>query len=176
MKATDLLMQEHKLILRSLDVLDAISSLVESQEPVDQHDIDSILEFLRWLDAHHQGKEEDVLFPVIVSAAAAENRAVKHMTVEHNQERGLLEEMEKDLRQARHTKFVEGAKRLSSTLRNHIYKEDRILFESADAVLSPQQDQAVFERLNQFEKPQDKQTLEDRLKDLRALEWKYLRK
>jgi len=177
MKATDFLIQEHKLILRALDVLDEISSLVEKKESVDQRDIDAVLEFLRWFaDAHHQAKEESVLFPVVIQAAAAHNRSVEHMTVEHNQERALVEGIEKDVRLVRHAQFVAGARRLTSTLRHHIYKEDRILFESVDAVLSPQQDDAVFERLVHFETALDKQVLEERLKDLRALEWKYLRK
>jgi hemerythrin-like domain-containing protein len=84
--------------------------------------------------------------------------------------------LEGDLRLAKLSEFVATANRLSSTLRNHIYKEDRILFETAAAVLSPHEDDAVLERLSGFETALDKQALEEKLKDFRSMEWKYLRK
>lgn len=137
MKTTNFLIQEHKLILRALDALDAMSASVEKNGTVESFDVGKILDFLRWFaDAHHQAKEETILFPALESAAASQHRSVEHMTLEHDQERALIEEMEKDLRLANLSEFVACANRLSSTLRNHIYKEDRILFETADAAES----------------------------------------
>jgi len=174
MKSTEFLIQEHKLILRALNVLDAMSASIETTRAVDQRDVSEILEFLRWFaDAHHQAKEETILFPALKSAAASQGRPVEHMTFEHDQERSLVEDMEKDLRLARPSEFVACANRLSSSLRNHIYKEDHILFETVDAVLSPQEDDAVFEQLSRFDTTLDKQVLEEKLKDLRSLEWTY---
>jgi hemerythrin-like domain-containing protein len=138
-------------------------------------DVEKILDFLRWFaDAHHQAKEETILFPALKSAAASQHRPVEHMTLEHDQERALMVEMEKDIRLANLSEFVACANRLSSTLRNHIYKEDRILFETADEILSTQEDDAAFERLSRFDTASDKQALEERLRDVRSLEWKYL--
>jgi hemerythrin-like domain-containing protein len=177
MKSTNALIQEHKVILRGLDILDAIAGSCESSGKVDEADVDHILEFLRWFaDAHHQAKEETILFPALKSAATAEGRQVEHLMLEHNQERGLIESLEKDVRLGRLQEFVTCANRLSSTLRNHIYKEDTILFEAADSLLTPQQDDMCFEQLNRFETALDKRALDDRLRELHALEWKYLRK
>ena len=177
MKSTDFLIQEHKIILRALNVLDAMSASIEKTETCELADVDKILDFLRWFaDAHHQAKEETILFPALKLAAASQGRPVDHMVLEHSQERSLVEEMEKDLRLANLTEFVTCANVLSSTLRNHIYKEDRILFETADAILSAPDDDAVCERLIRFETPIDKQLLEQKLAELRSLEWKYLRK
>lgn len=36
-----------------------------------------------------------MLFPALKSAAAAQNRAVDHITLEHDQERALIEEIER---------------------------------------------------------------------------------
>jgi hemerythrin-like domain-containing protein len=177
MKSTNFLIQEHKVILRALDVLDAMSASIERTETCELADVDKILEFLRWFaDAHHQAKEETILFPALKLAAASQGRPVEHMILEHSQERSLVEEMEKDLRLAKFTEFVTCANVLSSTLRNHIYKEDRILFETADAILSAQDDDAVCERLTRFDTQLEKQLLEQKLAELRSLEWKYLRK
>ena len=177
MKSTDLLIQEHKLILRGLDVLDAMAGLIEQSQIVDRTDIDKILHFMRWFaDAHHQAKEETILFPALKRVAASQDRPVDHLALEHGQERSLIEEMEKDLRLTEMPGFVACANRLSTTLRNHIYKEDQILFETAEAVLTSRDDDAIFERLNRFDTSLDKQLLEKSLEELRALEWKYLRK
>jgi len=176
MKSTMFLIQEHKLILRALDVLDAIALSIENRGTADESDLDKVLDFLRWFgDAHHQAKEETILFPALKSAAAQE-RTVEHMTLEHDRERALVEDLEKDLRLGRFSDFASSANRLTSALRNHIYKEDRILFESAASILTPQEDDAVFERLDRFDTPLDKQVLQEKLQDLRSLEWKYLRK
>jgi hemerythrin-like domain-containing protein len=170
-------MDEHKLILRALDVLDAICGSVEKSRKINEDDVGKILDFLRWFaDAHHQAKEETILFPALKRTAAAQERPVVHMMFEHSQERSLVEAMEKDLRLAQVSEFVSAANHLSSTLRNHIYKEDRLLFEAADAVLTPTEDEAVFEQLTRFDTPIDKELLAEKLKELRSLEWQYLRK
>ncbi len=177
MKATNYLIQEHKIILRSLGVLDAISALIEETGKAEERDVDKILDFLRWFaDAHHQAKEETILFPALKDAAVSQGRSVEHMTLEHDQERALIEDMEKDLRLTKLAEFVACATRLSSTLRNHIYKEDHILFETVDAVLSPGEDDALLERLSRFDTTLDKEVLEEKLEGLRSLEWKYLRR
>ena len=177
MQSTNFLIQEHKLILRALDVLDAISSSMERTGALELADVDKILDFLCWFaDAHHQAKEESILFPALKAAAASQGRSVDHMVLEHDQERSLVEELEKDLRLSRLSEFADCANLLCSTLRNHIYKEDRILFESVDAVLNPQEDRAVFEKLNRFDTTLDKQTLQAKTEELHLLEWKYLRK
>jgi len=177
MKSTDYLIQEHKIILRALDVLDAMSVLIESTRAIDQADVDRLLDFLRWFaDSHHQAKEEAILFPALKAISASESRPIEHMIFEHGQERAMVEDIETDLRLSQLSDFVVSARRLSSTLRNHIYKEDHILFERVDALLSPEQDDAVRDRLNRFDTNLDKQMLQHRLKELHELEWKYLRR
>ena len=177
MKSTKFLMQEHKLILRALDVLDTMAVSAEKNGAVVEGDIAKILDFLRWFaDAHHQAKEETILFPALKRAAASENRPVEHMMLEHEQERALIEQIETAVRLACIPDFLSCAERLSSALRNHIYKEDHILFEAATDALDARCDEEVEARLNRFETEFDKETLATKLADLRRLEWKYLRR
>ena len=177
MKSTNFLIQEHKLILRALDLLDGVTASMEAEGKADPGDVDKILDFLRWFaDAHHQTKEETILFPVIKARAASEDRSVRHMIFEHDHERHLIEDLEKDLRLGQLSNFASSANRLSSTLRNHIYKEDQLLFPEVDSLLDEQQDQAIFELLNRFETTLDREILDIKLHELRSLEWKYLRK
>jgi hemerythrin-like domain-containing protein len=177
MRSTKFLIQEHKIILRALDVLDAMSAGAEAKQKLDEADVDELLDFLRWFgDGHHQAKEETILFPALKTAAAAQARSVEHLTLEHNQERALIEELEKDARLGKLSNFVSCAGRLSSVLRNHIYKEDEILFEAADSILNTAEDDGVFQQLDHFDTDSDKRSLEEKLRNLRSLEWKYLRK
>ena len=177
MKATNFLIQEHKLILRALEVLDGMTASMEGQDKADPGDVDKVLDFLRWFaDAHHQTKEETILFPVLKARAATEDRSVRHMIFEHDHERHLIEDLEKDLRLGQLSNFASSASRLSSTLRNHIYKEDQLLFPEVDTLLDAEQDNAIFELLNRFETALDKEILDVKLNELHTLEWKYLRK
>lgn len=177
MRSTKFLIQEHKLILRSLDILDAMSASIQRSEPLDERDADTLLDFFRWFaDAHHQEKEEAILFPAMKSAAAAEDRPVQHMTVEHERERALISEVETAVRLQKHSEFVSAATRLSALLRNHIQKEDDILFELANEILDPKTDEGLVDRLSRFETPLDKKILDEKLHELHLLEWKYLRR
>src|SRR5215470_19862578 len=152
MKSTTLLSQEHKVILRTLDVMDALCAGLEAGHQADEQDIGHILDFLRsFADAHHQAKEEAILFPALKRAATAQGRPVEHLSREHDQERSLVEDLETELRLAKLPEFMASARRLSSTLRNHMYKEDRILFVEADAILSSEEDSAVFDSLSRFD-------------------------
>ena len=169
MKSTKFLIQEHKVILRALDVLDAMSTSVEGSGKIDEADADKILDFLRWFgDAHHQAKEEIILFPALKSAASAQDRPIQHMIHEHGQDRALIEEMETAVRVKKLSEFVSCANKLSSTVRNHIYKEDDILFELAAQVIDAASDETVLDRLNRFETPLDKDILSARLQELRC--------
>ena len=157
--------------------MDAISASAGEMGTLNKSDVEKILDFLRWFgDAHHQAKEETILFPALKGAAASQQRPLEHMAFEHKQERNLIEDIEAGLRLSKLWEFVTCSNRLSSTLRNHIYKEDHILFETADSVLTPEEDDTVAGQLNGFDTDLDKQILEERLKDLRFLEWKYLGK
>lgn len=171
MKCTDLLSQEHKVILRALDVLDEMAERVEDDQPVDAGDVETLLRFLRtFADDLHQNKEESALFPELLRTSAATQPALRHMLFEHDQERSLVEGLEDSLRTKKGAEFSYFAGRLTDLLRNHIRKEDSILFDIVDRSLSTEQDERVTSGLNQFE------ISSDLLADLRHLEWTYLRR
>jgi len=171
MKCTNHLIQEHKTILRALDVLDAMATRVEHDQPVESKDVDALLRFLRaFADDHHQGEEESALFPELMKSSAGMHPALRQMALEHDRERSLVEGLEDSLRTRKGREFVELGGRLCDLLRNHIRKEDQILFEIADRSLSAEQDERITAGLNRF------QINPDLLTELRSLEWRYLRR
>src|SRR3954467_5762251 len=171
MKCTELLIKEHHIILRALDVLDEMAALVEKKEPVEAADIETLLRFLRvFADDAHQAKEESALFPELLRTSAGNEPALRHMLFEHDQERSLVEGLEDSLHTKKGREFVELALRLSNLIRTHIRKEDYLLFDTVEHSLSPEQDERVTTALNEF------RVEPSYLENLRRLEWRYLRR
>ena len=171
MKCTDLLLQDHKIMLRALDVLEEMAGKVQRDEPLEPVDVYAILRFLRVFgDEHHQAKEESALFPVLMRTASSQQGSLRHMLFEHDQERSLMEGLEDALKTKKGIDFVHYANRLNSLLRNHIYKEDHILFDVVDNSLSEQQDEEVVAEFRKFDVPVEL------CSQLHTLECAYLRK
>ena len=91
MRCTQLLMDDHKVILRALEILRAMATMTEQDQDVAPDDVHELLEFLRdYADESHQGKEESVLFPVLLNAKDRAQAGPTHaMIFEHDQERSL---------------------------------------------------------------------------------------
>src|SRR5262245_744423 len=170
MKCTDILIQDHKTILRALDVLDKMAARTEKGETVEPEHVETLLRFLRtFADDHHQVKEESVLFPELLQTSLGNDGRLRQMRYEHDQERSLVEGLEDALRTKKGWDFVHFAKWLGLLIRTHIYKEDNILFELAERSFSQEQDDQVTAELNKFKVDQSVLT------DLDALETTYLR-
>ncbi len=177
MKSTDLLMQDHKIILRSLDILEEMAGKVRNGERLDPEDVEALLHFLRsFEDEDHQTKEETALFPQLMQSAPAEERSFRQMLFEHDQERSLVGGLEEALKTEKGTDFISYAHRLSAILRNHIYKEDNILFDIVEKCLSKQQDEKVAREFEDFDRDFGIQKRRELIDSLRRLEWKYVRK
>jgi hemerythrin-like domain-containing protein len=171
MKCTDLLIQDHKVILRCMDVLQEMATCVDNGEQPVEEDIQTLLRFMRvFADAHHQLKEESALFPELRRNGSQQESPLRQMLFEHERERSMVEGLEDSMLLKKGSEFVFFANRLTTLIRNHIYKEDNILFEIVDQALSPEQDERVVAEFNKF------QVDPSLLADLRRLEWKYLRK
>jgi hemerythrin-like domain-containing protein len=169
-RCTELLRQDHRIILRSLNVLQSMVD-GENGERIDQDDAATLLRFLRmFADEHHHLKEEGVLFPEVMRTSEAQGGPLRHLLFEHSQERSLVEGLEDALHIGKSSDFVLFANRLTDRVRNHIQKEDGILFPIIEVLISSQLDEKVS---SEFEKFQLDPGLLD---DLRRLEGKYLRK
>jgi len=143
----------------------------ENGERIDQDDAATLLRFLRmFADEHHHLKEEGVLFPEVMRTSEAQGGPLRHLLFEHSQERSLVEGLEDALHIGKSSDFVLFANRLTDRVRNHIQKEDGILFPIIEVLISSQFDEKVS---REFEKFQLDPGLLD---DLRRLEAEYLRK
>jgi hemerythrin-like domain-containing protein len=115
-------------------------------------------------------KEESALFPELLRASSKQDGPLYQMLFEHDQERSLVEGLEDSLFTKHGIEFIQFANRLTSLIRNHIYKEDNILFDIVDRSISDEQDAKVVAEFRNF------QVNQSLLADIRRLEWKYLKK
>jgi hemerythrin-like domain-containing protein len=130
---TDVLRDEHAIILRGLDVLE-----VAARQAEDGHDLpeawwaDVLAWFRVFADRNHHGKEETALFPAMVKAGApAEGGPIDVMLEEHLEGRALLQAMATGPSGGR----ARAARRYANLLRDHIDKEHVVVFPLAEAVL-----------------------------------------
>ncbi|MBD3336472.1 MAG: hemerythrin [Candidatus Eisenbacteria bacterium] len=155
-----LLMNEHQLILKVLTALESYAARVEKGEDVPRADLESFTEFIRnFADACHHGKEEDVLFEVMAeNGFPKEMGPIGVMLQEHDVGRRYVTtlrsavEAEGDWDPERRNAVVQAARGYVNLLREHIHKEDNILYPMAGTQLSSEAMQKVAEECAKVEK------------------------
>ncbi|MDH5804331.1 MAG: hemerythrin domain-containing protein [Gemmatimonadota bacterium] len=172
MKSVDFLMEEHRVIERVISVLEAGAQKIHACETVDPKIFVDAVEFVRdFADGCHHQKEEGVLFRYMVEAGMPESEGpIAVMFSEHSRAReytralaAAAERMVAGDSQAA-TAVMANARGYAALLREHIAKEDAILFPMASQVLSGQ----LKERCEEdFEKIRVEET--SRHQKLRAL-------
>lgn len=144
MEATEVLMEEHRVIERLLASLDLAVRRLEAGEPVRPGFFLDAAEFIKgFADGCHHRKEEGVLFPAMEAAGVPkEGGPIGVMLAEHEEGRRLVramraaaEKLETGDASAKAT-VVQNAKGYTSLLKQHIQKEDGVLFPLADRVVT----------------------------------------
>jgi hemerythrin-like domain-containing protein len=138
------LRDEHKTILRVLDVLEKITAKSDSGGGLDIGSSRRCVEFFRlFADACHHAKEEDLLFPVLEQRGIPrEGGPIGVMLYEHTVGRELTRKMGEAVEAldagdaSGEEAFRAAARQYLELLRNHIFKEDNILFTMGDRVMS----------------------------------------
>ena len=157
MNATTVLRNEHEFILKVLDAADEVVRRLQGGRAVAPQMLDDILEFLRlFADRCHHGKEEDLLFPLLeAKGVPRDGGPIGVMLSEHDEGRALIRAMAEAAQEYRTNpagagpRWARDAAAYSTLLRQHIGKENDILFVIAERMLSPDEQArlaAEFER------------------------------
>jgi hemerythrin-like domain-containing protein len=158
MKVVETLKHEHRVIEHGLAVLEAIADRLEREEAVPQERVAALLGFFRdFADGCHHAKEEGLLFPELeAKGMPREEGPIGVMLQEHEQGRALQQQLRtaaERLEEAEACRqFVRAAREYSALLREHIRKENGVLFPLAEQMLSEADDEelvAGFERHEQ---------------------------
>lgn len=154
--ATKNLEDDHVHILRLLDVMEY---MVEHKVSDIAH-IETIVEIIRnFADGLHHAKEENLFFPFLATKGfSAQQGPVAVMLHEHVLGRNFVKGISAGIelfQKGDLTVLVdihENMKGYSELLRNHIGKENNILFKMADNVLSAEDHQRLLFRFDEAEK------------------------
>ena len=148
------LKQEHQVILRVLVVLEKLTDRSENGTFEYSSLIQCIEFFELFADACHHAKEEKQLFPVLEERGVPrEGGPIGVMLYEHGVARSLVGQMRDTLLRRGDGDdpelagaFRQTARSYIHLLRQHIQKEDNILFEIGDQVMTEADQQMLDER------------------------------
>jgi hemerythrin-like domain-containing protein len=146
MDAIETLMNEHRRIEHALDALAAFADEVRRKTADDKEELGRFVTFIReFADAHHHGKEEDILFAAMVEAGfPRDGGPIAVMLSEHDQGRAHVRTLAALSAQADawstddRQRLAEAAYGYANLLRAHIHKEDAILYPMAEQRLPPE--------------------------------------
>ena len=158
MDPIETLMNEHRRIEAALDALDVFTNRLETGGSAPAEDLADFVRFIReFADRMHHGKEENILFEAMVAAGfPKEAGPIAVMLMEHDEGReyvGVLADaadtgtIDGDAR----SRIASAARGYTSLLRDHIQKEDNILYQMAKARLSPDVYGDVARRCDEYE-------------------------
>lgn len=178
--ASEDLKNEHEGILFGLQILEKMIELLQDEEKVEKDDFLEMINFLKlFADKCHHGKEEGFLFPAMEKVGIQnQNGPIGQMLIEHAEGRKYISQMsaaiktnsvnEKDLIQAVTSYII--------LLRQHIEKENNILFPMGDKKISGDIQAKLLIAFEEFEeKVMGKGTHEKLHKLLNKMEIKYLK-
>jgi hemerythrin-like domain-containing protein len=140
---TQALVNEHRLILRMITLIERNTPRTTDGTYSNwQFYLDGV-DFIRnYADSFHHAKEEDVLFEALVkNGMPREHSPVAAMLMEHDQGRAFVKAMENATLEAlngqsgRERIIADNALAYAALLREHIAKEDEVLYPLAERVI-----------------------------------------
>lgn len=156
MKSVERLVAEHDLIERTLSLLEKAVARIDAGQPLPEGFPQWAARFFQqFADQCHHAKEEDVFFPLLKQRGIPEQGGpIGVMLHEHVLGRDCVGRM-RDASQSQPfdaRMFADAAKQYIPLLRQHIFKENNILFRMAERVMSEADDADVTARFSQVEK------------------------
>lgn len=159
MKATEVLMEEHSVILRVLTAMEKALSDIQNGKFHPDFFLNAADFIKNFADACHHAKEEGVLFVEMeANGVPVKGGPIGVMLAEHEQGRQYTRLMREavEMWQAGDTSAVEAVKLNGmgyvNLLRQHIQKENNILFPMADRVVPTEKQSAIWEKFEQIER------------------------
>ncbi len=157
-ETSKILVEEHKNILKVADAMERRCDK-ESFENTDEDFFRKVIDFIRnYADKFHHAKEEDILFKEFVKCAeegCVHCNPVEQMLIEHDIGRRAVRKIEQGLDEKNLKKVKEGALEYSNIIREHIFKEDNIMYPMADDAISKEVQEKILKKFKEIEKERD---------------------
>ncbi len=148
---TDLLVAEHEVICCVLTAVETEGDRLDAGAPLDPSFWEGAFDFFAgFADRCHHNKEEVMLFPALIAAGLPlENGPVACLLDEHEDGRRLVRAMREALGAQDRRALQAGARGFAKLLRQHIDKENQVLFQMAKRLVKAEAEvqlRAGFER------------------------------
>ncbi len=184
MTSIELMMDEHKKILRMLEVVRRACNQLMEQDIIDYSDFEKMVDFIKnYADLHHHGKEEKFLFKEMQEQMGQMGtNLVKHgMLVEHDWGRLFVSELLAAIESYRNGNtdakidIIANAIGYTAHLKRHIAKEDAVVYVFAGQKLSQETLERVDKLTDEFEAEALRNNIQKKYDSLlKGLEEKYL--
>ena len=184
MNSIELMIDEHKYIIRMLKVVRKACYNIFQGDDICYEDFEKMIDFIRsYADEHHHGKEEKFLFKeMITNLGNLGNTLITHgMLVEHDWGRLYVSELSEALERVKAgdkestLDVIANAIGYANHLTRHIGKEDAVIYTFAAKNLSTEVLESVNKQTVDFEQLAEKKGTQIFYKELlEKLESKYL--
>jgi len=151
MNITRVLSEEHQNILKVIDGVLKECNEIEKGKDLDKGFFTQVIDFIKnYADGYHHAKEEDILFKAMLDNA--ENlhcNPIPVMLHEHDEGRRHIKNLEKSIASSEKEQILSSARGYCFLLRDHIYKEDNVLYPMAEQALSEEEKELVQSKYKQ---------------------------
>jgi hemerythrin-like domain-containing protein len=152
-KPTKILSDEHQNILSVIGTLEQECNALESGSEIDKPFFENAVDFIKnYADKFHHAKEEDILFEELNKDSVQMHcNPTQQMLYEHEIGRKFVKGLVEGIEEGDKKKILDNASGYANLLREHIYKEDNILYPMADEALPQQVQDIILERFKNVE-------------------------
>ncbi len=175
MNSIELMVDEHRYIVRMLKVVRKACFNILNGEEIDYEDFDKMIDFIKnYADVHHHGKEEKILFTEMIDQLGkmGTNLITHGMLVEHDLGRLYISELKEALTRVKSGEdeskldVIANAIGYANHLARHIAKEDQLIYPYASGNLKAETLQSIDERVDQFEKEAEEKQIQEHYKKI----------
>lgn len=152
-KATTILSNEHKNISKVVEVLTAECNKLDSGSEIDKVFFEKAVDFIQnYADKYHHAKEEDILFTELNKDDVQMHcDPIPQMLHEHDVGRNFVKGVIEGVSGNETSKVLEGTRGYIDLIKEHIYKEDNILYPMADEALNDVSQESLSSKFKEVE-------------------------
>lgn len=152
-EATKILSEEHERIKRVLTLIEKANEKIEKGQHLPPNFLPEILDFIKtFADSCHHGKEEGVLFPLLEKRGLPKaNGPIGMMLLEHEMGRSHVKAAIEATQKGETRNALGHLLGYTQLLREHIEKENTILYPMGNGVLTAQDQEYLKKRFDKIE-------------------------
>jgi len=151
MDALEVLTEEHRVILKIVEVLNNSAKKLQAREEVSTEFFEKILDAMRnFVEKCHHGKEEMALFPLIRARGGREAKAVSLLIEEHEKGRAFGKALDEAVKKNEMDNIIKSVNGYVGLLPQHVKKEN-VVFPTWINSLSDETKKELFKRFEEIE-------------------------